>query len=580
MDNSGGQGVRQDGTNNDTMNEDMVENNQQGGQQLPQDPTLNEPTVQGDQQHSQVPEEGVALNEISNPEVNAVPSEALRNEEVEHLRQDFLESMTLELEPDFEINAEIARTGILASFFEGGRLCVYLGEEAMVDKLKLLIIHEWPEQGDWSNVDMNKAVFWVKATGLPTPYLNAMNTPRIAAKAGEYKGCDIVDQRALARRGFLKFQVELSTKHQVSPGFFLDIYRGRKEWIQFQYFRLPKFCYNCGHIGHDKKACFRETVFAFPPEGAAVPAFGPWIRAESSVISCFNTRNQLNFFREDARHTQPPVNRSLTPAKEVKGKDKGKGLLKEDIPRQVQQTNENGRLKRKVIRVQEKSPGAGFGKNLKVVDNILKKPAGIKIHELTKDKGIPEELNQGRRTRSVSPRALRIHNKGKLTSKESENEILKKYSSHLIPTEADGRVITTIMAHIGPTYEQMIDKPHKELCKYRNLHNHPEPTHFPWPIYAEEIKLVEELMGPAPINKYEPTPTLFHDPVDVSKLVHDCPQQRKRKASWTLIPYVQRTEENTREFSQEIPILPEFSPKSIENPFKMASGASTSSLSR
>uniref|UniRef100_A0A803NWW7 Reverse transcriptase n=1 Tax=Cannabis sativa TaxID=3483 RepID=A0A803NWW7_CANSA len=231
--------------------------------------------------------------------------EGEKNEGIEELGQNFLQLMSLDLEPDFEINAEITRTGVLASFFEGKG--VSRTQEDYVSILenrpwlingKLLIIQEWPEQGDWSNADMSKAIFWVRATGLPTPYLNAMNTPRIAAKAGEYKGYVIMDQRTLARRGFLKFQVELSTQHQLSPGFFLDILRGRKEWIQFQYFRLPKFCYNCGFIGHDKNTCVRETSFAYPPEGAAVPAYGPWISAESAVISCFNTRNQLNFFRE------------------------------------------------------------------------------------------------------------------------------------------------------------------------------------------------------------------------------------------------------------------------------------------
>ncbi|KAM6546225.1 hypothetical protein CsatB_026961 [Cannabis sativa] len=175
-------------------------------------------------------------------------------------------------------------------FFDNEEDCVSILENRpWLINGKLLIIQEWPESGDWSHVDMTKAIFWFKATGLPMAYLNASNLTMIAAKTGEYKDCDVVNQRALTRRGFLKFQVELSTKHQLTPGFFVDISRGRKEWIKFQYFCLSKFCYKCGHIGHDKSSFLRETIFAFPLEGEAVMAYGPWIRAESTVISCFNT---------------------------------------------------------------------------------------------------------------------------------------------------------------------------------------------------------------------------------------------------------------------------------------------------
>ncbi|KAF4390147.1 hypothetical protein G4B88_005065 [Cannabis sativa] len=52
-----------------------------------------------------------------------------------------------------------------------------------------------------------------------------------------------------------------------------------------------------------------STAFAYPPQGAAVPAYGPWMRVELAVYSYFNTRNQLDFFREDAtRNSTPNLN--------------------------------------------------------------------------------------------------------------------------------------------------------------------------------------------------------------------------------------------------------------------------------
>uniref|UniRef100_A0A803PI57 DUF4283 domain-containing protein n=1 Tax=Cannabis sativa TaxID=3483 RepID=A0A803PI57_CANSA len=504
-------------------------------------------------------------------------------EAIEALRADFLETMTLELEPDFELSDAITRTGVMACFFDGkgmskNRLRDVLSEvwkklkgkwkfktlkpsvwgiffdsdddcEEILDKRpwlingKLLIIHEWPEDGLWNNVDLSKAIFWVQATGLPTPYLNLVNTPTIAAKAGVFKGSDIVEKRTIYRRGFLKFQVEISTKHQLLAGFFLDIYRGRKEWIQFRYSKLPKVCFNYGFLGHDKKVCLKLTTFAFLPEGKAVPAYDPWIRSESAVFSCFNTRNQLDFYR-DANN----------------GPQRKPGL----------EERSSSRWKTPIAPATEK--GKAPIADLQVTDRSY-----IPIDHAKQRSPAIEKLYRDTRARSISPRALRrpnLYNKGT----DGDNKIIKKISSCPCPNPRDNGVLTTIMANLGPTYNQMIEKPHTDLCKSRQPQKHPEPTHFPWPTYASEIGLTKDLMGPPAIDKFEPTPTNFHDPPDVSAQVHDCPQPRKRKASLTLIPFVQRLTDNPFLFEAETPILPPFSPNPNNLEFKVSdlSSASTS----
>uniref|UniRef100_A0A803Q5I6 DUF4283 domain-containing protein n=1 Tax=Cannabis sativa TaxID=3483 RepID=A0A803Q5I6_CANSA len=258
-----------------------------------------------------------------------------KEEELDVLRRTFLDNMTLDLEPDFELNAEVIRAGVLVSFFEGNGVSrtrlkeileqiwklkdhwrfktLKLGvwgiffdkEEDCVTVLdhrpwlingKLLIVHEWPEHGSWNMVDLTKAVFWVEATGLPTPYLNRINTPTIAAKAGDYKGCDTVDQKVIVRRGFLK---------------------SRWKSLRNTSFHRDSF------LTFTEKFCIRSTPYAYPPEGDAIPAFGPWIKAESAVISCFNTRNQLAFFRDNTRGNTTPT--AHAPSKGTTLHDKGKG---------------------------------------------------------------------------------------------------------------------------------------------------------------------------------------------------------------------------------------------------------------
>ncbi|KAF4367985.1 hypothetical protein F8388_002596 [Cannabis sativa] len=159
----------------------------------------------------------------------SLPENDGNHDELENLRKDFLESMTMELESDFDLTDDITNTGVLVTFFEGvgvsrnrlkdiltkiwklkgnwriktmsaGLWGIFFDQEEdcveILDKRpwlingKLLIIKEWPADGIWSKVNMKKAVFWVQAFGLPTPYLNPINTPTIAAKAGTYMGCD------------------------------------------------------------------------------------------------------------------------------------------------------------------------------------------------------------------------------------------------------------------------------------------------------------------------------------------------------------------------------------------------------
>uniref|UniRef100_A0A803PE82 DUF4283 domain-containing protein n=1 Tax=Cannabis sativa TaxID=3483 RepID=A0A803PE82_CANSA len=469
-------------------------------------------------------------------------------DELELLRQDFFQSMTLDLEPDFELSEEITRTGILARFFDGkgvsrSRLKEILShiwkpklrgawkfktlktglwgiffdlEEDCVEILthrpwlingKLLLIKEWPEDGAWASVNMNKTIFWAMASGLPTPYLNRSNIPTVGRKAGIFKRSDTADQRLITRRGFFKFQVEIDVLQPLSTGFYLDMRRGRKEWIQFRFFKLP--------------------------------------RKESSVLP-------------------PTKERSTT-------KEKGKspvtdrhygGRQRTQIPKPV----------KKVIRINDRTAGATFGKNLKVVEKNPLCPAGACSSKAASVPQNSSELIRDRRARSISPSFWRRHGKGNSITLSNE-EIVKKFSSRPYPDARDAQVIATIMSQNGPTYLQTIEGPHEEVCMSRQPHKYPEKTPFPWPSYAEEVGLAEELMGPVQVDKFEPVLTLFHDPKDVSDEIHPCPQPRKRKACPNLMPYVPRTEENTKEFSMEIPEMLPFSPNPSTSTFKIGAGA-------
>ncbi|KAM6566080.1 hypothetical protein CsatA_025208 [Cannabis sativa] len=62
-------------------------------------------------------------------------------EDIEVLRNNFLESMTLELEPDFELTAEVVRTGVLVSFLGGNGVSK--------SRLKEILNQIWKLKGKW-----------------------------------------------------------------------------------------------------------------------------------------------------------------------------------------------------------------------------------------------------------------------------------------------------------------------------------------------------------------------------------------------------------------------------------------------
>uniref|UniRef100_A0A803Q2M5 Reverse transcriptase n=1 Tax=Cannabis sativa TaxID=3483 RepID=A0A803Q2M5_CANSA len=280
------------------------------------------------------------------------------------------------------------KPGVWGIFFDKEEDCAeVLQNRPWIINGKLLIIKEWLEDGDWYNADMRKAIFWVMVSGLPTPYLNGVNSRTLAAKAGRFIRSDLADQRTVIRRDFLKFQVEA-----------------------------------------------------------------------------------------------PPTATSNS-------KSMGKRPVQEIPRKQSLQQPPCTKPSRKVVRIKSNEPGSSLGKYLKVVNKgapnpLDKRPGGSNLAPR-----VSRQDGRGRMARSVSPRALRIHQQ----------------------------------------------------------------------------------------DKFEPIPTLFHDPTDVSELVHHCPQPRKRKASLTLISYVQHLPENSGDFNTDLPELPAFSP-SPDSSFKMGSGASTSSL--
>ncbi|KAF4360221.1 hypothetical protein G4B88_005187 [Cannabis sativa] len=121
---------------------------------------------------------------------------------------------------------------------------------------------------------MNKARYWVEAHGLPTPYLTWENTNVIARKVGEYIDFDRASRTVIARRGFLKFQVDILLNQRLVVGFHLNISRDRK---------------NGYNLSTTNSQLFDSRVeYAYPPIGKAVPLYGASIKVGVPIRNCFD----------------------------------------------------------------------------------------------------------------------------------------------------------------------------------------------------------------------------------------------------------------------------------------------------
>lgn len=94
-------------------------------------------------------------------------------------------------------------------------------------------------------------------------------------------GFEELDQIDAHRSGrFLRLKASLDLKKPLKRGTKLN-FQGRDIWVDFKYEQLPNFCFTCGRIGHQLKACEDEDVDADMISELEVKdqAYGPWLRA-------------------------------------------------------------------------------------------------------------------------------------------------------------------------------------------------------------------------------------------------------------------------------------------------------------
>ncbi|XP_059450945.1 uncharacterized protein LOC132181722 [Corylus avellana] len=140
----------------------------------------------------------------------------------------------------------------------------------------LFLLEDFDRLSSPSEYTFEKAAFWVRMVNLPLACMNQTTGRRIGSTVGEV---EMVDTRAdgIGWGEFLRVRILLDLAKPLARGRMLKV-KGKSKWIAFQYERLPKFCFYCGVLSHDKTRCLFKSKMRFQENS---PEYGMWLRASS-----------------------------------------------------------------------------------------------------------------------------------------------------------------------------------------------------------------------------------------------------------------------------------------------------------
>ncbi|KAM6571081.1 hypothetical protein CsatA_015161 [Cannabis sativa] len=102
----------------------------------------------------------------------------------------------------------------------------------------------------------------------------------------------------------------------------------------------------------------------------------------------------------------------------------------------------------------------------------------------------------------------------------------------------DDGIIASLMADIGPTRDQMVDRPHEDICKSRVPHHYPEPTYITWPTDTNLEEVIEQVLSPAQGGKGPTQVVVSHDYMELSSCGPSFSGAKKRKACVNVVPVI------------------------------------------
>ncbi|KAL8473699.1 hypothetical protein ACS0TY_030517 [Phlomoides rotata] len=103
-----------------------------------------------------------------------------------------------------------------------------------------------------SSVILSKASFWTRAYDLPIMCQTEATLRSIAARIGALEVFEPPGELNVG--SYLRFKVEIDVSKPLTRGLKVRV-KGEEQWIPIKYESLPFYCFCCGKVGHNFKAC-------------------------------------------------------------------------------------------------------------------------------------------------------------------------------------------------------------------------------------------------------------------------------------------------------------------------------------
>lgn len=153
----------------------------------------------------------------------------------------------------------------------------------------LLILKDVPPYLAIREVNFSTVLFWIRIIGLPREAISKANLCLISSRIGRMVEIDKKSLGVFFAGDYVRVKVEIRVHQLLAAGFFQKRKRGVPRWIQIKYERLQDFCFKYGILGHDYRICTAAEGVTVTNGITRVALYGPWLRAESEIVSCFQS---------------------------------------------------------------------------------------------------------------------------------------------------------------------------------------------------------------------------------------------------------------------------------------------------
>ncbi|KAJ1435332.1 Zinc knuckle CX2CX4HX4C [Sesbania bispinosa] len=151
-----------------------------------------------------------------------------------------------------------------------------------------LSLKRWERGQPIANLSIHIIPLKIQIWGLPLHCRTSKMGRKIGACMGEVNESELFE---IGEKGsFFKVTVLFDSSKPLKPGINVGSKTDGITWVDFQYERLPQFCFSCGLVGHDENTC-KLTAATGNPEERPESNFGPWLRTTQKGRKIYGTNH-------------------------------------------------------------------------------------------------------------------------------------------------------------------------------------------------------------------------------------------------------------------------------------------------